>query len=177
MQRVLTIFLVLAISTSAGPTLTWAAEPAISGTVTDSLGAVISGATVTLLEGGKTIDSATTNTLGKFQFKIKHAGRYSVRVEAKTFAASTTQEVFAEPGRGWDTSLILAFTGCTKHCRHGHGAGDSGSADGNVDQCHRPHRLNYPRRFASRVARSTRRAGGTDWANGRDFGNVGSRRA
>ena len=103
MQRILTAVLLLIVSAPA-----WSAEPGISGTVTDSLGAVIPGATVVLIEGGKTVDTASTDTAGKFQFKIEHSGRYSVRAEAKTFAASTSQEVFAEPGHGLDIDLTLS---------------------------------------------------------------------
>ena len=103
MQRLLTALLLLAISVPA-----WSAEPAISGTVTDSLGAVIPGATVVLMQDGKDLHTATTDSAGKFQFKIEQAGRYAVRAEAKTFAASTSQEVFAEPGHGVDVSLTLS---------------------------------------------------------------------
>ncbi len=103
MQRVFIVLLLLAISIPA-----WPAEPAITGTVTDSLGAVIPGATVVLVQGGKDIRTAITDPAGKFQFKIEEAGRYSVRAEAKTFAASTSQEVFAEPGHGVDVSLTLS---------------------------------------------------------------------
>ncbi len=85
-----------------------AAEPAISGTVSDSLGAVVSGATVTLLKGGKPVDTSKTDSSGHFQFKIDQAGRYSVRAEAKTFASSSSQEVFVEPQHGTDLSLTLS---------------------------------------------------------------------
>ncbi len=103
MQRILTALLLLAISVPA-----WSAEPGISGTVTDSLGAVITGATVVLTQGGQDIHTATTDSTGKFRFKIEQAGRYAVRAEAKTFAPSTSQETFAEPGHGVDVTLILS---------------------------------------------------------------------
>ena len=103
MQRLLTALLLLAISVPA-----WSADPALSGTVADSLGAVIPGATVVLMQDGKDLHKATTDSAGKFQFKIEQSGRYSVRAEAKTFAASTSQEVFAEPGHGVDVSLTLS---------------------------------------------------------------------
>ena len=63
----------------------WSVEPAISGTVSDSLGAVISGATVTLLQNGKEVDTTTTDSIGHFQFNIDEGGRYSVQAQAKTF--------------------------------------------------------------------------------------------
>jgi vitamin B12 transporter len=87
----------------------WADEqPAITGTVSDSLGAVISGAKVVLFEGGKNIDSTTSDSAGKFHFKINHEGRYSVSAEAKTFATSSSDEVFAQPGHSVDISLTLS---------------------------------------------------------------------
>jgi iron complex outermembrane receptor protein/vitamin B12 transporter len=103
MNRILTALLVLLISAPA-----WSAEPAISGTVTDSLGAVISGATVVLVQNGKDIGTTTADATGKFHFKIEQAGRYSVRAEAKSFAASTSPDIFAEPGHGVDVSLTLS---------------------------------------------------------------------
>jgi iron complex outermembrane receptor protein/vitamin B12 transporter len=103
MQRILTVLLLLVFSIPA-----WSAEAAISGTVTDSLGAVIPGATVVLTQGGKDIQTAKCGPEGKFQFKIEHAGRYAVRAEARTFAASTSQEMFAEPGHGVNVTLTLS---------------------------------------------------------------------
>lgn len=103
MQRIYTLFFLLL--TSA---LAWSAEPTISGTVADSLGAVISGATVVLVANGKDIATSTTDGVGKFHFSIDHAGRYSVRAEAKTFAASSSAEIFAEPGHNVDITLTLS---------------------------------------------------------------------
>ncbi|MGC2111215.1 MAG: TonB-dependent receptor [Candidatus Korobacteraceae bacterium] len=103
MQRILTVLFILLISAPA-----WSAEPSISGTVADSLGAVIPGATVTLVEGSKDAGTTTTDGAGKFQFTIDHTGRFSVRAEAKTFATSTTSEVFAEPGHNTEISLTLS---------------------------------------------------------------------
>jgi vitamin B12 transporter len=102
-HRYLTAVLLLLLSVSA-----LAADPAISGTVSDSLGAVISGATVTLLDRGKPVDTTKTDSSGHFQFKINEAGRYSVRAEAKTFASSSSQEAFVEPQHGIDLSLTLS---------------------------------------------------------------------
>ncbi len=106
MKPIHAALLLLAFLASLAPA--WATDSAISGTVTDSLGAVIPGATVVLIEGGKNIATQTTNTAGGFQFTIERAGRYSVRAEAKTFAASTSPEVFAEPGHTSDINLTMS---------------------------------------------------------------------
>jgi len=103
MRRILIAVLLLALSVPA-----WPDEPAITGTVSDSLAAVITGATVTLVQNGKDIATTTSDANGRFHFKIDHAGRYSIRAEAKTFAATTSEEVFAEPGHNLDISLTLS---------------------------------------------------------------------
>jgi vitamin B12 transporter len=102
-QRWLSGFLVLLLSTVA-----WASQPSITGTVTDSLGAVIPGAKIVLLEKGKQIDSTTSDSTGKFKFSIDHAGRFRVRAEAKSFASKTGEEVFAEPTHAVDAGLTLS---------------------------------------------------------------------
>jgi len=103
MQRICALLFLLL--TSA---LAWSAEPTISGTVADSLGAVIPGATVVMVANGKDIATTTTDGTGKFQFSIDHAGRYSVRAEAKTFAASSSAELFAGPVHNVDITLTLS---------------------------------------------------------------------
>ena len=103
MQRILAIVCFFVLSLPA-----WAAEPIISGTVTDSLGAVVPGATVTLIHRGKNLATTTSDSAGKFHFNIEQTGRYVVRAEAKTFAASTSDEIFAEPGHTVDVRLTLS---------------------------------------------------------------------
>ena len=68
------LLLFLAVSSFA-----WCAEPAITGTVTDSLGAVIPGASVVLMQAGKDVSTTTTDAAGKFKFTVDSTGRYSVR--------------------------------------------------------------------------------------------------
>ena len=103
MQRICALLFLLL--TSA---LAWSAEPTISGTITDSLGAVISGATVVLVANDKDIATSTTDGAGKFHLSIDHAGRYSVRAEATTFAASSSAEIFADSGHNVEITLTLS---------------------------------------------------------------------
>src|SRR6201999_1702745 len=103
MKQTLTALLLLVFSIPA-----WAAERAISGTVSDSLGAGIAGATVVLAQNGTDLAKTTSDATGKFQFKIDHAGRYTVRAEPNTFPTSTAGEVFAEPGHSVDINLTLS---------------------------------------------------------------------
>ena len=86
----------------------WSADSAISGTVTDSVGAVVRGATVTLVQNGKDLATTKTDDDGKFQFSIDSAGRYSLRTEAKTFATTSSKEIFAEPGHSVELSMVVS---------------------------------------------------------------------
>ncbi len=71
----------------------------ILGTVTDSTGAVIPNATVTLKNlatNATRIDK--TNGSGDYSFTLLPTGRYSVRVEASGFKATTTENLSVEAG-------------------------------------------------------------------------------
>src|SRR5664279_3997472 len=103
MQRVFAVICIVFVSVAA-----YSAEPSISGTVADCLGAMISGANVALVENGKDVATSLTDTTGQFHFDIQHTGRYSVRAEAKTFATSTSEELYAQPGHNVDISLTLS---------------------------------------------------------------------
>lgn len=71
----------------------------IVGTVTDSTGAVIPGASITLLNLG-THDQrvAQTNATGDYQFTLLPVGHYSITVSAKGFKTSTTADLGVEAG-------------------------------------------------------------------------------
>jgi len=61
---------------------------ALTGTVSDSSGAIIAGATVTITNNGTNqSQSATTNGDGSYKFSLLTPGQYAVRVEAPGFKA------------------------------------------------------------------------------------------
>ena len=103
MKRFFTVVLAIILSSTL-----WAAEPGVTGTVSDSLGALVTGATVTLMQGDKEVATSTTDASGRFHFNVPRAGRYSIRAQAPTFAAGRSAELFAEPGRSVETSLTLS---------------------------------------------------------------------
>jgi iron complex outermembrane receptor protein/vitamin B12 transporter len=103
MRRILAAIFIFALAIPA-----WPDEPGITGTVSDSLGAVVPAATVTLFQNGKDIASTTSDANGKFHFKIAQAGRYAVRAEGKTFADGCSAEVYAEPGHNVDLWVTLS---------------------------------------------------------------------
>ena len=96
MKRIVTgLLLFLAISSFA-----WCAEPAITGTVTDSLGAVIPGATVALVQGGKDVSTTTTDAAGK---------------SYKASFPPVCRECITGPS-GSAVPFVVATTGCSPAC-------------------------------------------------------------
>lgn len=59
---------------------TFAVANTVGGTVTESAGGAISGATVTLLNGDAAVATATTDTDGKYSFAAVAAGTYSLKI-------------------------------------------------------------------------------------------------
>ncbi len=87
----------------------------VSGTITDSLGAVVSHAAVELIENGSTLQSTEAADNGTFRFAIQHAGRYQVRASATTFRPGTSPEVFLSPSRSVEVDLTLSPSAVTQH--------------------------------------------------------------
>jgi vitamin B12 transporter len=70
------------------------ASRSVRGVVHDPLGALVVGATVDLLDGGRVTASTLTGTDGDFRFSLTDAGRYSVRVTAPPFETTTTSATY-----------------------------------------------------------------------------------
>jgi hypothetical protein len=71
----------------------------ILGTVTDSTGAVIPNANVTLTNlGTQEKRSATTNSSGDYSFTLLQPGHYSITVQTTGFKASSTPDLAVEAG-------------------------------------------------------------------------------
>jgi hypothetical protein len=91
--------------------LTWAQFNAqLSGTVTDTSGAVISGATVTLTNNGTQIThTTTTNGAGFYSFNELPPGTFTVVISAKGFKSSTLSNValVSESPRSADVKLEI----------------------------------------------------------------------
>jgi vitamin B12 transporter len=97
----------LAFALTALSNLASAAGNSIHGTITDPLGAVITGAQVQLLRGGKPMAATTTNSEGRYQFGSLAPGRYQVRAEAPNFAAEQSGAVYL--GNIGDAAISLAL--------------------------------------------------------------------
>src|SRR5262249_3820863 len=81
---------------------------AIAGTVTDSAGLVVPGASVRLVDEGTGIaKSAVTNEAGGFLFPDLSFGAYSVTVTLQGFQTAAYQDVQVESGRTTDLRIRL----------------------------------------------------------------------
>jgi hypothetical protein len=81
---------------------------AIQGQASDSSGAVVAGATVTITSldtGSKR--SATTDTAGRFNFPQLKPGAYKVDIEAPGFEAQTAANIFSGLGQKQTVNFIL----------------------------------------------------------------------
>ena len=85
---------------------------AIVGTVTDSSGAAVAGAMVTIVgadTGSKR--SARTDDAGRFNFPQLKPGMYSVKAEADRFESRTNESVWAGLGQRQTVAFILTPAG------------------------------------------------------------------
>ncbi|HKR96225.1 MAG TPA: TonB-dependent receptor plug domain-containing protein, partial [Candidatus Angelobacter sp.] len=88
----------LALVISAFSTFAGAAGNNIHGTITDPLGAAVSGAQVQLLHAGKLVTTTVTNSEGKYQFAPLPPGRYQIKAEAPTFASRQSDAIYVGNG-------------------------------------------------------------------------------
>ena len=117
-KRILFVILALLVTLSAGPT--WVAAQtvnsgSVSGTVTDPSGAVVPGATVTLMSVARgTTFQATTGSGGGYNFSLLEPGSYTVTVEATGFQkAQTTLDVSVSQTTTSNFALAVATAGTT----------------------------------------------------------------
>ena len=85
-------FPLLALLTLAAPAL--AQTGSVRGTVVDSLGGVVSGASVTLLRDGAQVAQTSTDGRGEFTFQPVAEGRYQVEATAAGFEVRRTDPTF-----------------------------------------------------------------------------------
>ena len=71
-----------------------AGNASLQGTVKDSLGAAVAGATVELLVAGKIIATTKSDGEGKYLVSVPQAGRYRARATAPSFGAALSDPVY-----------------------------------------------------------------------------------
>lgn len=91
-----------------------ASASAISGTVTDSTGAVVAGAKVTITNQGTGVShDATTDSSGFYAEEGLTVGQYSVDVKASGFKESVTKGIQIDPGQRRGTNVVLEVGNAT----------------------------------------------------------------
>ena len=92
------------------PAVVWAQTPTggIEGTVTDSSGAVIPGATVNITEvaTGRVIRLAT-NEVGRYSVRNLVPGQYTLRVEAAGFSTAVTENIPISSGQVFNGNTVM----------------------------------------------------------------------
>src|SRR5947208_3440674 len=78
----------------AGSSAVWAQEATLTGTVTDSTGAVLPGVTVTALHlASGNVFTTVSETTGEYRFAALRVGVYRVTSELSGFATATREPV------------------------------------------------------------------------------------
>jgi iron complex outermembrane receptor protein/vitamin B12 transporter len=103
-RRLIRPFLAILLLASASGLV---AAQEITGTVRDSLGAVVPKANVELWSGGQKTSATITDSSGAYRFAIEHAAHYQVRVAAETFAAASSGERYASANQAATIDLTL----------------------------------------------------------------------
>src|SRR6185437_8877823 len=86
----------------------------IHGTITDPLGAVVSGAQVELLRQGKPVSATTTDSEGKYRFLPLPPGRYQVRTAAPSFATQQSDAIYIGSSSNAAVDLTLKLGSVTQ---------------------------------------------------------------
>jgi Carboxypeptidase regulatory-like domain/TonB dependent receptor len=114
--RVLLIaVVVLALSYPAGRTFGQAVFGSIVGSVTDSSGAIVPGAKITITDVGKGVNFETTaNDSGNYEQQHLVAGTYRVRVEAQGFQAYVQEGVVVNVDASTQVNAVLQLGAVTQ---------------------------------------------------------------
>ena len=79
----------------------------IRGTVTDTTGATVTGATVLLLNGGQYVNKTVSTADGSFQFTTGQSGRFQLVITAQSFRQLESQAFYAAAGDNVERNLVL----------------------------------------------------------------------
>lgn len=105
--RAIVTFLIIGLT--AAPLMASSAA-AISGTIRDTLGAVIQNATVELVEidTGKVVQTTNSGASGHYSFTISGQGRFCIRAQAASFQPASSEEKFVAGTRPLEIDLTLS---------------------------------------------------------------------
>jgi vitamin B12 transporter len=85
-----------------------AEQGSLRGTVRDPLGAVVTGATVELLDGTTVVKTTATDGIGNYTFDVPMSGRYRVRASAPTFQNATSDSIYVTKSAKAELDITLA---------------------------------------------------------------------
>ena len=105
----------------------------ISGSVTDTLGAVVVGATVTLVSPKGTQKMAITNARGEFNVAALEPGNYTVKAIAPKFALYQNTEVAVTAGAKSELIVVLTVSGVEENVDVSNNETVSNEAGNNAD--------------------------------------------
>lgn len=80
----------------------------LHGTIRDPLGALVSKASVELLEADRVVETTDSNPVGEYTFNLTSAGRYRVRVAAPTFQTTTSLPEYLKASASAELDITLA---------------------------------------------------------------------
>jgi hypothetical protein len=107
--RLVTTFILFSLLTLSGYAQT--VDTAILGTVTDSSGAVVPGATVTVLSSATGVaKAAATNAQGEFEVRYLTPGTYDVSVQASGFSSQTQKGIVVQISQQEKLSFSLTVS-------------------------------------------------------------------
>lgn len=100
-----------AVATALASSLFAQAVGSIGGTVTDSLGAIVVGATVTAVSAAGQQKQSITNARGEYSIPALAPGKYTVKAIAPKFALYENTEVDVASGERNELSVVLTVAG------------------------------------------------------------------
>lgn len=99
MSRIIrAMFVVVCVLLVAQTNSTAQTQPVLAGTVVDTLGARLAGATVTLLRDGQKVQDGKSDSEGAFSFSGLSPDRYQVQASMPGFESKTSEAVFVGQG-------------------------------------------------------------------------------
>jgi vitamin B12 transporter len=81
----------------------------VRGRVTDPLGAAVTNAQVQLLDGNRTVATATTDSTGNYELRDVKAGRFRIHAAAATFSATDSESFFVAEKETAVRNIVLAL--------------------------------------------------------------------
>ncbi|MEP6789225.1 MAG: carboxypeptidase-like regulatory domain-containing protein, partial [Acidobacteriota bacterium] len=133
MKLIKTVLFVTLFSIVSASAVFAQANGSIAGSVTDSLGAVIVGATVTVVSADGKQKQSIANARGEYSITGLAAGKYTVKAIAPKFALYENAEVAVTAGEKNELFVVLTVAGVQENVEVSNATGISNDPDNNKD--------------------------------------------